>query len=95
MLRHMGAREARQKFSEMLGRVRYGGETVILESSGKPVAAVVPLDLYHELIAERDAQSAVIDRVRARMPRVRVDEAEREIEEVVAEVRSQRAAGRT
>jgi prevent-host-death family protein len=34
--------EARKRLSELVNRVAYGGETVILEKHGKPVAKLVP-----------------------------------------------------
>ena len=36
--------EARRRLSELLGRVRYGGETVVITRRGKPMAKLVPLD---------------------------------------------------
>ena len=60
----LGAREARSQFADLLGRVHYGGETIIVERSGKPMAAMIPIELYQSLIAEREARFAVIDRVR-------------------------------
>jgi len=50
MVRRYGAREARSKFAEVLGRVGYGGEVVIVERSGKPVAAIIPVDMYEALV---------------------------------------------
>ena len=87
MVVRMGAREARQKFSELLGRVHYGGETVILESSGKPMAAVIPLATYEKLMEERDAQFAIIDKIRNSVPDYPEDEVEADIAEAVRAVR--------
>jgi prevent-host-death family protein len=89
MIIRMGAREARQKLSELVGRVHYGGDTVILESSGKPMAAVVPLDMYNRMMAEREARFRVIDEIRASMPPVSEEEAEADIAEAIAAVRKQ------
>lgn len=95
MVVRMGAREARQKFSELLGRVYYGGETVILESSGKPMAAVIPLATYEKLMEERDAQfQAFQDSIQNR-PAFSEEEVEADIAEAIAEVRGKRAPGRT
>lgn len=91
----MGAREARQKFSELLGRVHYGGETVILESSGKPMAAVIPLDEYEKMIEEREAQFAIIDKIRNSVPVYPDDEIDADITEAVEAARAESAARRT
>lgn len=87
MVVHMGAREARQKFSELLGRVHYGGDTVILESSGKPMAAVIPLAAYEKMMAQREADFAIVDKIRNAVPDYPEDEIEADIAEAVAYAR--------
>ena len=94
MIIRMGAREARQKLSELVGRVHYGGDTVILESSGRPMAAVVPLEMYNRMMAEREERFQVIDEIRARMPQVAEEEAEADIAEALAAVRKRDDPGR-
>lgn len=95
MATRIAAREARRRFSELVGRVRYGGETVILESSGKPMAAVIPLDLYNRMVAERDARLAVLDRIRSRLPEVPEAEVEQDVAAAVAAARAADAANRS
>lgn len=34
--------EAKKRFSDLLGRVAYGGETVLITRRGKPMARLVP-----------------------------------------------------
>lgn len=94
MIIRMGAREARQKLSELVGRVHYGGDTVILESSGRPMAAVVPLEMYDRMMAEREERFKVIDEIRARMPQVSEEEADADIAEALAAVRARNDPGR-
>jgi prevent-host-death family protein len=94
MIIRMGAREARQKLSELVGRVHYGGDTVILESSGRPMAAVVPLEMFDRMMAEREERFRVIDEIRARMPLVPEEEAEADIAEALAGVRERNDPGR-
>ena len=89
----MGAREARNRFADLLGRVHYGGETVIVERSGKPMVAVIPMALYERLIAEREARFQVLDRIRARLPEVPPEEVERDVAEAIAAVRAADAEG--
>ncbi|HLM67576.1 MAG TPA: type II toxin-antitoxin system Phd/YefM family antitoxin [Longimicrobium sp.] len=91
----MGAREARQKFSELLGRVHYGGETVILESSGKPMAAVIPLALYEKMMQEREARFSIIDRIRDSIPDYPEDEVDADIAEALNDVRMRSGERRT
>jgi prevent-host-death family protein len=93
----MGAREARQRFSELIGRVHYGGETVILESSGKPMAAVVPLAMYRQMMEERDARFERLEKVlmEGRPTTFSEEEVEADIAEALAAVRRQNATGST
>jgi prevent-host-death family protein len=88
MARHIGAREARNKFADLLGSVHYGSQVVIIERSGKPMAAVIPVEMYQQLIAEREARFDVLDQVRSRLPDVPSEEVERDVAEAVAAVRA-------
>jgi prevent-host-death family protein len=86
----IGAREARAQFSDLLGRVHYRGETVIVERSGKPMVAVIPIDLYKQFIADREARFEVIDRIHNRLPDRPEAEVEQDIAEAIAAVRAER-----
>ncbi len=87
MVVHIGAREARNSFSDLLGKVHYGGQTVIIERSGKPVIAMISAETYEQLIAEREARFHVIDRIRSRLPDVPLHEVEEDVAEALAAVR--------
>ncbi len=86
MAKRMSAKDARSKFSDLLGTVNYGGEEVIVERSGRPVAAVIPVPVYERLVAERQ---------RSRVPKASLEEIETDVRQAVAKVRSRRAAGRS
>ena len=95
MAKRMSAKDARSKFSDLLGTVNYGGEEVIVERSGRPVAAVIPVPVYERLVAERQTRFEVIDRVRSRLPETSIEAIETDVRKAVAKVRSRRAAGRS
>jgi prevent-host-death family protein len=95
MAKRMSAKDARSKFSDLLGTVNYGGEEVIVERSGRPVAAVIPVPVYERLVAERQTRFEVIERVRSRAPKASLEEIEADVRQAVAKVRSRRAAGRS
>jgi antitoxin (DNA-binding transcriptional repressor) of toxin-antitoxin stability system len=40
---HLTATEAAQSFSEILNRIRSGGETFVVERGGQPVCRIVPV----------------------------------------------------
>ena len=93
MVVRMGAREARNNFAHLIGRVHYGGQVVIIERSGKPMVAVIPLEMYERLIAGREARFQVLDRIRRRLPDVPQAEVEQDVAEAIAAVRAADAAG--
>jgi antitoxin Phd len=43
------ASDVRNRVGEILARVRYGGELVLVERRGKPVAAIVSIEEYQRL----------------------------------------------
>jgi prevent-host-death family protein len=83
----IGAREARNQFADLLGRVHFGGEMVIVERSGKEMVAVIPIDLFRRMVAERDARFEVLDQLRQRLPEVPEDEVMQDVAAAVAAAR--------
>ena len=63
----------RNNLADLIGRVHYGGEVVIVERSGKPMMAMIPVEMFEQLIAEREARFQVLDRIRRRLPDVLED----------------------
>jgi prevent-host-death family protein len=63
----MSVAEAKNRFSDVLRRAEYGGERVIVERHGKPVAAIVSTDDLRRLEAAenaadlRDAKAALAE----------------------------------
>lgn len=92
MVKTMGAREARNNFSQLLGQVHFGGQVVIVERFGRPMVAIIPLDDYQRLIAERKARFQVLEEIRRRLPDLPVEEVEQDVDEAIAAVRAADAA---
>lgn len=44
MTRKVSAAEAKRKFSELVSRVQYSGDTIVIEKRGKPAAALVKFE---------------------------------------------------
>jgi prevent-host-death family protein len=93
MVAHIGAREARNGFAELLGRVHYGHEAVIVERSGKPMVAIIPVDVYEQFLAAREARFEILDRIREHLPEVPVEEVEQDVAEALAAVRTDASRG--
>jgi prevent-host-death family protein len=83
----MGAREARNTFSQLLGQVHFDRQVVIVERFGRPMVAIIPVDDYQRLIAEREARFQVLDEI-ARLPDLPVEEVEQDVAEAIAAVRA-------
>jgi prevent-host-death family protein len=91
MVVRMGAREARNSFADLLGKVHYGRQAVIVERSGKPMVAIIPVEVYEQFVAEREARFEILDRIRERLPAVPVEEVEQDVAEALASVRTDAA----
>ncbi len=93
--KRIGARDARAQFADLLGRVGYGGDVVVIERFGKPMAAMIPPELYQRLIAERETRFENLTHLRERLPDVSEDEIQADVEEAVAAVRTAHAEDRS
>jgi len=91
----VSAREARNKFADIMGSVRYGGEEVIVERSGRPMAALIPVDTYERLVAERRVRFEVVDQIRSSLPAVASNEIEKDVVQIIHSLRTARAEGRS
>ena len=94
MAERIGARAARNHFADLLGRVYYGKQEIIIERSGKPVVAVIPVEMYEQLVAEREARFQILDSIRERLPDVSEEEVMSDVAEAVRAVRADDAARR-
>ncbi len=90
----MSARDARARFSEILGTVHYGKDAVIIERQGKPVVAVIDFEEYARWKATREGRFTVFDEIRATNRGKRAAEVEKDVADVLAEVRAKTRSGR-
>jgi len=82
MAKVMSAKEARDKFSDVLGTVYYSKEPVIIEKQGRVFAVVISPEDYKTMLRERRERAwQAIDEIRA----ANKDEDPDEIERVVAQ----------
>ena len=94
MLR-IGVREARTRLSDLLGRVFYGKEVVILERAGKPMAALVSIDLYERWLDEREQRFQVVERLREKSREVPEDEILADVKEALTAIRTSHGQSRS
>lgn len=88
MVKRLSAKEARDRFAEILGQVHFGKDTVIVEKAGKPVAAVIDMERYERLARAWDEPFAVLDRIRNRNREKDPAQVESDVAAAVEEVRA-------
>ena len=91
MTRRVAAKDARANFSDVLSQVYYGQEPVIVERKGKPVAVLISPEQWERYQQQtKDRLFEAIDRLQERNRDADPEEVEREVSEVVEEVRRER-----
>ena len=63
MTRTVSISDAKSHLSELVGRMMYAGDHIIVERHGKAVAAMIPVEDYHEYEkGKRERQAVTEDR---------------------------------
>ena len=88
MVKRMSAKEARDRFAEVLGQVHFGKDTVIIEKQGKPVVAVIDMDRYERLMRTWNQPFTVLDRIRSKNRAKNPAQVQKDVAAAVAEVRA-------
>jgi len=91
MERVMGVTEVRSRFGEIVDKVQYQGDTVVLEKNGRPAAALISFALFEKFLQNREAAYQVVTEVQKQNQELdmREDELLDFINEAVHEVRAQ------
>jgi prevent-host-death family protein len=91
MDRVIGVTEARSRFGEIVDKVQYQGDTVVLEKNGKPAAALISFALFEKFLKSREAAFQVVTEVQEQNKDLDMSEEELLdfINEAVHEVRAQ------
>ena len=91
MTKRLSVKDARANFSDVLGMVYYGHEPVIVERRGRPLAVLIsPEQWEHYQQAVKERFFEAVDRLQERNRDQDPDEVERDITQVVEEVRRER-----
>ena len=88
----IGARDVRQKFAEILGKVGFGGDIAVVERSGKQMAAIIPIEMYRQLIAEREARFQIVEKIRSAQANLPIEKVEEDVAQAIQRARKQNAA---
>lgn len=93
----MNVSEARKQFSDLLNRVHRDEELIVVEKSGIPMAGIVPMSVVQAAQKKQAGRQALLDflqRPRSGFEGVSEEEAEREIEKALAEIKQERLFAR-
>lgn len=85
----MSAKQARDNFTDLLGAVYYGQETVIVEKKGRPFAVVINPRTYQKLQKADAKDWEIIERIQARNKDKDPDEVLADVTEEVEAVRQE------
>lgn len=90
MERTIGVTEARSRLGEIVDKVQYQGDTVVLEKNGKPAAALISFALFEKFLKQRAEAFQVVTEVQAQNKELEMSEDEllAFVNEVVHEVRA-------
>jgi prevent-host-death family protein len=93
MEKRFSATDARRRWGAVMS-LAGGGDSVIIEKSGTPIAVVVPIQWYLTRMAEREARFAAFEASVASRPVYPDEVVEADIAEAIAAVRAERRAKR-
>jgi len=86
----MTAKQARDNFTDLLGRVYYGKESVVVEKKGRPFAVVIsPEDFEKYKKAMKDEFFKIVDEIQKRNVHFTEDEVMKDVTQAVEEVRQE------
>lgn len=85
----ISVREARAKFSDLLGSVHHTNQPVVIERNGKPYAVVISPAQYAAIEAQAERDWELIERMGERNTHLDSEEADADLMLIVEEVRQE------
>ena len=90
MRKEISTTELHQKLGELLNEVYHNGDRLILKRANTPLAAIVPIEAYEEMLQKREQAFSVLDRIWEKVLAVSEKETHTDIEQAIAEVRAEK-----
>lgn len=94
MKKEVSATELQQKLGELLDGVYRNGDRLIVKDANKSLAVIVSIEAYEAMLQQCEKTFSVLDRIWKKVPAVSEKEAQADIEQAIAEVRTERARKR-
>ena len=83
MIREITAMDARKNFGEILNEVKYRHDSVLIKKAGKPIAALIDVELFEKIRAFKVQFESLTEELGETYEGVSLEEAEKEIEEAL------------
>lgn len=90
MIKEVSAVNFRQNLGEMLNQVQYRNDSIVISKDGKPVAALVDVEMFARIQRMREHFDALSKRIAESYADISVEEGLAEIDAAVAAERKQR-----
>ena len=88
--KEVSAIELQQKLIELLNGVYHNGDQLIVKQDDKPLAAIIPIEIYDRLIKQREETFSVLDTVWGKASKVSEEE-QADIKQMIAKVRAEKS----
>ena len=75
MSKEVSAMELQRKLSELLDGVYRNGDRLIVKRANKPLAAIVPIETYEQMLKQQEKNLSVLDKIWEKIPAVSEEEA--------------------
>ncbi len=95
MKKEVSATELRRNFGEFLNGVYRNGDRLIVKRANKPLAAIVPIEVYEQMLKQREKDLSILDRIWEKVPTVSEKEANADIDQTIADVRAEKRQERS
>ena len=94
MRKEISTTELHRKLGELLEGVYHNGDRLIIKRADTPLAAIVPIEAYQEMLQQREQAFSVLDRIWEKVPAISEEEAHTDIEQAIAEARAEKTSKR-
>lgn len=95
MRKEVSTTELRGKLGKLLDGVHRDGDRLIVKRANKPLAAIVPIETYEEMLQHREKAFSVLDRIWEKVPAMSEEETQADIEQAIAEARAEKTRKRS
>jgi len=88
MIRNASAMTVRNNLGELLNEVSYRHDSIVIQKSGKPVAAIVDIDLFEKIRLMQSEFDSLCGRLAGKAGNIAPDILQDELQEALSSVRS-------